>query len=191
MEERPEHLYIYGYCTDYVTGESVVDTDDERYRQELARFLVEEKGYSKDNLEVRQIIETNFSGFFVRSKIAVVVSHRNRRCMIIRYAPGSLVTRERPAIAAARVLDDSYQIPLAVIVNGEEGELLDTLSGRVIATGYEGIPDKAYIEENFAGLTFPAPPEGKKREKELRILNAYDLEVCCRKESCSLQGKGQ
>ena len=34
---------IYGETNDFVTGERITDTDDERYRQKLARFLVEEK----------------------------------------------------------------------------------------------------------------------------------------------------
>lgn len=172
-----------------MTGESVRDTDDERYRQKIARFLVEEKGYARDDLEVRRVIETNFAGHFVRSKIDIVVKHQGRRVMLIRYAPGSLVTRERPAVAAARVLDGSYQIPLTVVTNGEDSELLDTRSGRVLATGLSKIPGKSYIEENFADLDFPASPEEKKKERELRILNAFDREVCCRDESCRIPGE--
>ncbi|MFP3983426.1 MAG: type I restriction enzyme HsdR N-terminal domain-containing protein [Desulfurivibrionaceae bacterium] len=191
MEDTSQHHYIYGYCTDYVTGESVQDTDDERYRQKIARFLVEEKGYEKTDLELRQVIETTFAGHLVRSKIDIVVKHQGRRVMLIRYGPGSLVTRERPAVAAARVFDDSYQIPLAVVTNGEDSELLDTRSGRVLATGLAGMPDKSYIEENFADLDFSPPPEEKKREKELRILNAFDREVCCRDESCRIPEEGE
>lgn len=189
FETDSGHHYIYGHLTDYVTGKSVVDTDDERYRQKIARFLVEEKGYSRDDLEVRQVIETRFSNQLVRSKIDIVVSLRGRRVMLIRYGPGSLVTRERPALAAARVLDDSYQIPLTVVTTGEECELLDTFSGKVFATGFAGIPDKQYMEENFAELTFPSPPEEDRKEKELRILNFFDREVCCRDESCNIKSE--
>ena len=43
MADVPSHHLIYGHCNDFITGETVVDTDDERYRQKLARFLVEKK----------------------------------------------------------------------------------------------------------------------------------------------------
>ena len=47
MADIPSHHYIYGTCVDYLTGETIVDTDDERCRQELAKLLVEKKGYAK------------------------------------------------------------------------------------------------------------------------------------------------
>ncbi|MEW6500246.1 MAG: hypothetical protein AB1456_02050, partial [Thermodesulfobacteriota bacterium] len=73
MADIPSHHMIYGHLTDYVTGESLVDTDDERYRQKLARLLVEERGFAKEDLLPRQRIETLFAGQFVVSKIELVV----------------------------------------------------------------------------------------------------------------------
>ena len=43
MADIPSHHYIYGTCVDYITGETIVDTDDERCRQELAKLLVEKQ----------------------------------------------------------------------------------------------------------------------------------------------------
>lgn len=103
--------------------------------------------------------------------------------MIIRYGPGSLITRERSAIAAARVLEDQYQIPLAVVTNGRDAELLDTASGQVLATGLAAIPDCRQARELLPTLVFRERMEGKKRERELRILNACDVESCCRRGS--------
>lgn len=188
MTDIPSHHLIYGMCTDFVTGESVVDTDDERYRQKLARLLVEEKGYARTDLEMRVKIETLFAKQFVITTIDFVVSARNKRFLIIRYGPGSLVTRERPAIAAARVLDPDYRIPLAVVTNGEDAELLDTLTLKVVKQGLEAIPDKEEALRLFDGLDFAPFSEKDRRERELRILNAYDLEVCCAGNPCVLPG---
>jgi hypothetical protein len=47
MADIPSHHYIYGTCIDYITGETIVDTDDERCRQDLAKFLVERRGMPK------------------------------------------------------------------------------------------------------------------------------------------------
>ena len=82
-------------------------------------------------------IETLFNSQFVTSKISMVVKGKDKHMMIIRYAPGSLVTRERSAIAAARVLDDEYQIPLAVVTNGEDAELLNTYTGNILKNGQD------------------------------------------------------
>jgi len=186
MAEVPSHHFIYGHCPCYITGETLVDTDDERYRQKLARFMVEKKGYSKREIEPRIKIETLFNGQFVTSKIDLVVSIQNKRCMIIRYGPGSLVTRERPALAAARVLDPNYQVPLSVVTNGEDAELLDTTTGKVLATGMDSIPCRDDLVNRFDSLHFLPPLDASKKERDLRILNAFDVEICCAGGPCAL-----
>lgn len=186
MTDIPSHHMIYGTLTDFVTGEALVDTDDERYRQKLARLLVEEKGYAKGELEVRRKIETLFAGMFVVSKIELVVRLAGRPMLLLRYGPGSLVTRERPTLAAARVLEEEQIIPVAVISNGEDAEVLDTVTGKVTATGLAAIPDRAGLAALAARQAVLPGPTGDRREKELRILNAYDVEACCVGGPCAL-----
>ncbi|MBI5556710.1 MAG: type I restriction enzyme HsdR N-terminal domain-containing protein [Deltaproteobacteria bacterium] len=194
MIDIPQHHIVYGTCTDYVTGETLSDTDDERIRQHIARVLVEEKGYAKSALEMRRKIETLFAGQFVVSKIDITVHHRGKRLMIVRYAPGSLVTRERSAIAAARVLEQEYRIPLAVVTNGQDAELIDTETGEVLGVGLGAIPGRAEADKIFDKLRFVPFNDSKKNERELRILNAFDIEVCCAGGPCALpsapEGRG-
>lgn len=182
MTDGRSHHLIYGTLRDYITGEELTDTDDERLRQGLARLMVEERGYTRDELVARCAIETLFSSQFVRSviELAVSIKESGRTFLIIRYGPGSLVSRERSAIAAARVLNRDYQIPYAVVTNGRDAELLDTGSRAVLATGMEAIPKRSRALELLAECEFRTPAEGKRREAELRILNAFDVEVCCR-----------
>ncbi|MFA7384055.1 MAG: type I restriction enzyme HsdR N-terminal domain-containing protein [Desulfurivibrionaceae bacterium] len=185
MADIPSHHMIYGSLVDFVTGEPLLDTDDERYRQKLARLLVEERGFAKSELTMRRRIETLFAGQFVVSKIDIVVSLAGRQVLVVRYGPGSLVTRERPAIAAARVLEESQLIPLAVVTNGENGELLDARTGKVLGTGLAAIPTREAVLSMLPGLDFcPVVPE--RREPELRILNAFDVETCCAGGPCAL-----
>ena len=188
MADIPSHHYIYGTCTDYITGETIVDTDDERCRQELARFLVEEKGYAKSDLEPRLRIETLYNRQFVASTIDITVREAGKRFMILRYAPGSIVTRERSAIAAARVLETAYRIPLAVVTNCRDAEVLDTATGKVIRQGLDKIPDKKEAESLVQSLRFEPFADETKKDRERRILNAYDVEVCCAGGPCALPG---
>lgn len=179
MSEQVYHHLVYGRLDDYLTGEKLVDTDDERFRQQLARMMVEEKGYNKEELEPRCFVETLFNRHFVRSTIDLTVTVAGRRFMIIRYGPGSLVSRERSAIAAARVMDSRYCIPLAIVTNGRDAELIDTNNGRVIGHGLEAIPERDAAEKLIADLEFFPLLAEEKRQRELRILNAFDLERCC------------
>jgi hypothetical protein len=180
MTEVPTHHIVYGTLNDFITGEELPDTDDERTRQDLSKMMVNDLAYHKKDLEPRRFIETLFTSQFVRSNVELTVNLGDRIFMIIRYAPGSLVTRERSVIAAARVLEKEYQIPLAVVTNGKDAELLDTTNGKVLATGMEAIPTRMQAEEMLTDLDFRDAPKGKKREGELRILNAFDVQVCCR-----------
>jgi len=187
MADIPTHHMIYGSLVDYVTGEPLVDTDDERYRQKLAQLLVAEKGFAKTELTMRRRIETMFAHQFVVSKIDIVVSLGERRVMVVRYGPGSLVTRERPALAAARVLEESQMIPLVVVTNGEDAELLNARTGKVLETGLAAIPTREAVLQMMPTLDFtPVAPE--RREPELRILNAFDVDVCCAGGPCALPG---
>lgn len=188
MADIPSHHLIYGTLIDFVTGDEIVDTDDERIRQGLARFLVENKNYDRGDLEVRRRIETLFAKQYVVSTIDIVIREGDRRFLVIRYGPGSLVTRERPAIAAARVLEESYQIPLAVVTNGKDAELIDTRSGKVIDQGLDSIPAKEDAAALVRQLRFLPIENEKRKDAELRILNAYDVEVCCAGDTCPLPG---
>lgn len=179
MNNKRFHHLIYGSLQDYLTGEELTDTDDERLRQQMSRFMVEEKGYTRETLTPRLLIETLFSKSFVRSTIDLTVKLFNKQFMIIRYGPGSLVSRERSAIAAARVLNLNHQIPLAVVTNGRDAELIDTVTGKILGNGLESIPNRVQAEELFSTLTFLTRQQDLELEREMRILNAFDMERCC------------
>jgi hypothetical protein len=177
-EPKPHHL-IYGTLKDFLTGEELTDTDDERIRQDLARMMVEEKGFARSQIESRLKIETLFSKSFVTSSIELTLKIKGRQVLILRYGPGSLVSRERAAIAAARVLNPDYRIPFAVVTNGRNAELLDTRTGKILGYGLDSIPESSSIEGLLHHVDFLPALKGLQRERELRILNAFDIERCC------------
>jgi hypothetical protein len=184
------HHIVYGTLRDALTGEELPDTDDERYRQQLTTYLLEAKGYGAGDLTPRLAIDTEVGGQRVRSLIELTVTIQGRRLLIIRYGPGSLVTRERPAIAAARLLEPAYRIPLAVVTNCRDAELLETLTGKVLATGMDAIPDRERLTAMAPGLVFEPFAGADRRDREARILNVFDVEVCCRGAKCALPPGG-
>jgi len=180
------HHLILGETLDYITGQRIVDTHDERARQKIARFLVEEKGYSKDDIEVRREIPLDVDGNRATSKVDFVLRLDGKAFAIIIFGPGSLVSRERSTLAAARLVED-YEVPFAVVTNGEDAEVLETRSGRVIAEGLEAIPSKEEALERIGALAFEKVPE-KRLEKEERILYVFDVlaERECDEFTCTL-----
>jgi hypothetical protein len=180
------HQLILGETVDFITGEALVDTLDERARQKIARFLVEEKGYLKGEIEVRRQITLTIDGNKGTSNVDFVISVAGNAFMIVIFGPGSLVSRERSTVAAARLVED-YEVPFAVITNGEAAEVLETRSGKVIAEGLERIPSKAEALRKLETITFEKLSE-KRLEREKRILYTFDvLAKCeCDEFTCSL-----
>ena len=151
------------------------DEADEPER--LADFFSREKGVPPEAIQRRLAIVTEFNGESVTSKISLVIVVKGKRTMMVRYAPGSIVTRERAAVAAARLLDEQHQIPLVVVTNGVDAVLLDTYNGRHVAEGLTGLPSFDDLEEGFADLVFAPFDDGRKREREMRILHAFDVDL--------------
>ncbi|NVL90890.1 MAG: type I restriction enzyme HsdR N-terminal domain-containing protein [Desulfobacterales bacterium] len=179
------HKLILGETEDFITGKPLVDTLDERARQKIARFLVEEKGYLKDEIEVRRQITLAVAGKTGTFKVDFVVRLEGKAFMIVVFGPGSLVSRERPVVAAARLVE-GYEVPFAVVTNGQAAEVLETKSGRVIAEGLENIPSKAEALQSLPTITFEALPE-ERLAKERRILYAFEVlaERECDEFTCS------
>ena len=167
------HHLILGKLEDFITGETLADTFDERIRQKIARILVEDKGYAKEEIEVRRNIHLVVDGKMGISLVDFLLKIDNRAFGIIIFGPGSLVSRERSTIAAARLVED-YEVPVAIITNGEDAEIMETKSGRIIARGVDAIPSKEDARKIISNTEFNKISE-ERLDKERRILYVFDV----------------
>ena len=171
------HVYIFGTLTDVLTGETLTDTHDERYRQELARFLLDEKGYRKEGLEPRVSIRLENLGRCAEVLVDIAARMDGHILMILRYGPGSLVTRERPALAASRLVAP-YQVPVVVVTNGEDAEIIDGRTGKITGSGLPAIPSRDELAA-LARVFIPVPVSEKQKDAERRILFTYEAVGAC------------
>ncbi len=171
------HHLILGELRDYLTGETLEDTHDEQYRQKLARILVEKKGYRKAEILPRHLLEVQAGKNRGRLPVDLQVILSGRTGMVIKYGPGSLVTRYRPALAVSRLVTP-YQVPVVVVTNGENADVLDGVTGKVTASGLNAIPSRTELADRMADFDFPPVPE-KRAEMESRIVFAYEIDGSC------------
>ena len=166
----------YTMVTDFVTGKDVPNIGAEENRQAIERFLVERKGYLKEDIQIDVDIEMTVTGESYRSQLDLVVSTDggNTRFMAIRCAAGSLGSREREIVAAARLLND-YLIPLSVVSDGKTAIVLDTASGKKTGDGLDAIPSKKEAIKKLESLELQPFPVNR-REKEKLIFRTYDSE---------------
>ena len=171
------HHLILGERTDFITGETIVDTHDERYRQKLARLLIDDKRYQKNDVKPRKDLLVQAGENRAIIKIDFLINLSGKICMILKFGPGSIVTRRRPLLAASRILAP-YQIPIAVVTNGEDAEVLEGVSGRVISRGLETIPSREQLIEIVSADLFNRIP-AERAEMESRILYCYEVDGSC------------
>ena len=169
-----ENSKPYTMITDFITGREQPNVGAEENRQALERFLVNSKGYSKEDIEVDTDIDLTIAGEPYRSQVDLVVSidAGKTRFMVVKCAAGSLGSREREIIAAARLLDN-YQIPVAVVSDGKTAIVMDTVSGKKMAEGLDAIPSKEEAQRQLTSAELVPLPE-KRREREQLIFRTYD-----------------
>ncbi len=171
------HHLILGKVEDYLTGESLEDTHDERYRQKIARFLVECRGYTKEEILTRNPLSVSADSRKGQLWVDFLVTVDDRIGMVVKYAPGSLVTRHRSTLAISRLVT-GYQIPVVVVTNGETADILDGKTGRLIASGFNGILIRKDLSQLMARSN-DSPISSKRAELEARIVYAFEIEGSC------------
>jgi hypothetical protein len=171
------HHLILGKLSDLLTGEVLDDTLDERYRQAIARHLTERKGHAAADIEPRRELLLRAGPHQAVIRVDFVVRAAGRAAMVVRFGPGSIVSRERPALAVARLIAP-YQVPVVVVTNGEDAEVLDGASGAVVGRGLDAIPDRRELLARVRDFDFPPiPPE--RAEMESRVAYCYDVDGAC------------
>jgi hypothetical protein len=146
-------------------------------RKMVEYLLLEKKGYGPEDVLKGAAFGMKLGEETVRSSVDFIVSVDGRKAMIIKCAAGSLDSRQRQAVAAARVIA-SPPVPVAVVADPENAEVLDVVTGKVIGEGFGAIPLKEQLL-HILSETEPKPLSPERIEKEKRILLAFDAIKCC------------
>ncbi|MBI4800201.1 MAG: type I restriction enzyme HsdR N-terminal domain-containing protein [Desulfarculus sp.] len=160
---------------DLITGQPLPEREDEPVRQ-AAEALLLKLGYAKEDVVVEATRCLDWEGGCLAVRADLLVLHQGRPALLMRCARGSLVSREREAVATARLMDQTY-VPLALVYNGHEAELLDVRGGKVIEAGPEALPGPAelagLVEERAAHA-----PTAKETAQAARVYSAYSFISC-------------
>ena len=163
----------YEMITDFVTGQTLPNVGAETNRQMVEKYLVQRKGFNPGDIHVNLPIAVTINGEIYRSRVDLVIQVSNRQVMAVKCAAGSLGSRQREILAAARLTTD-YQIPISIVSNGETAIVLDTISGKEIGNGLDAIPSRKAVEDLVAIADFKIYPE-ERWEREAIIFRSYDI----------------
>ncbi len=155
------------FVRDYITGLAFWDTPKERVRQNVERFLVEERGYPPNEILVDYEFDVHIPEGIAKATADLLIRIDDKNAIVIMCAPPStLIPYEMLALACARVLN----APLAVATDWDDTTVMDTYSGEVLGKGIDAIPARDELK-----LEYKETPEDK-IEKAKRILITY-LEI--------------
>lgn len=158
--------------SDFITGKRIPNIGTEEIRQAVERYLVEEKGYQKQDIEVDAPIEIEIQGEMYRSVVDLVVCVQGDRFMAIKCAAGSLDSWSRETVSASRLLH-RFQLPISVVSDGKTAIILDTISGKKMREGMKAIPSCNEAIEMIEKYTFQILPEDR-ADREKLIFRSYD-----------------
>ncbi len=160
---------------DLITGLPLPGGEDEPVRQ-AAEALLLDLGYSRAQIGVEVVRELPWQGGVLRVRADLLVERRGQPALLLRCARGSLVSREREAVAAARLLGPAW-LPLAAVFNGQEGELLEVSGGKVLASGPRAIPALRELERLLVGRE-PHSPSPRETLQAARVYSTYSFISC-------------
>ena len=171
------HHLILGKMTDFLTGKTIDDSHDERLRQKVAKYLVQEKGYDKSDIRSGEKILVRCGENSALVPLDFRISIHSKTAMIVKYGPGSILTRHQPALAISRLVTP-YQVPIVVITNGRAVDVLFGETGQRLGDGFEAIPSRERLTILLSKETCPMLSE-KQIEMASRILYAYEIDDAC------------
>jgi hypothetical protein len=168
------HHLILGTLKDFLTDETIEDNHDERYRQKIAKLLVEKKGYLKKDIKKNLLIFLENKGNKFKIAVDYTIYLENKPIMIVKYGPGSIISRHMSTIACARLIDEN-EVPVCVVTNGEDAETIDTMSGITISKGL----DKILSIEELKKISVKRKINNDMKEKAKKILFAFEVDGRC------------
>ncbi len=145
-------------------------------RKMIGYLLREKKGYAPGDIRKGMAIEVVLDQETAWSSLDYLVSVDGKKAMAIKCVAGSLDSRQRQAIAMARVIA-APPLPVAVVADPVTAEVLDVASGKVIGEGFGAIPTR----EQLLAILSEKPMEHLdpgRFEREKRILLAFDAIKC-------------
>lgn len=179
------HHLVLGEIQDFITGETLPKTHDEILRQSVSRLLVEQKGFDKNDIIPRQDLLLTSGSEQAIVKIDYLIRLYQKTYMLIKYGPGDLVSRQRPALGMSRLVE-SYQVPVVVVTNGKDADILLGSSSKVIRRGLYSIPSRSDLIRQYDAQEF-TPITKDRAEMESRIVLAYEILGSCPCDTTSVR----
>lgn len=161
----------------FIEHEAYLDSlEISNIQRKIIEFLLYHKGYQNRDIEVNKIFTIELEDESFNTYADLVINLNNKKIIFIKCVSSSIDSWERYSIAFCRAADD-FQIPYAIITDGETVKFINIHTAFVLEGGLELIPSRDEGENNIKETTFTPYPEKRKRI-EKRIIYAFEGIKC-------------
>lgn len=139
-------------------------------------ILINEKGFRPEEIQIDPQFMLKLSTCEATVGIDFMISLESISFMVIRCVSSGIESWERYAVAFARAIQD-YQIPYAVITDGEQAKILDIINDSFVYKSVQQLftrQEAINLINNFQKISCTE----KSREKEKRIIYAFEGIKC-------------
>ncbi|MBM4146185.1 MAG: type I restriction enzyme HsdR N-terminal domain-containing protein [Nitrospira sp.] len=144
--------------------------------QTIWEMLIKEKGFNPEEIEINPEFRLQLSDCEANVSVDFIINISSVSFMVIRSVSTAIESWERYIIAFARAVKD-YQIPYAVVTDGENFKIYDVLSGSLLSESLQGLfnrQEALNLIKDFQQIPCPA----NRQEKEKRIVYAFEGIKC-------------
>jgi len=144
--------------------------------QMVWEMLIKEKGFNPEEIEINPEFRLQLSNCEANVSVDFIINISSVSFMVIRSVSTAIESWERYIVAFARAVKD-YQIPYAVITDGENFKIYNVLSGSLLSESIQGLfnrQEALNLMKDFQKIPCPA----KRQEKEKRIVYAFEGIKC-------------
>lgn len=145
-------------------------------KQIVYEILTKEKGFYPEDIQIDPQFRLILSTCEATVGIDFLINLDKTSFMVIRCVSSGIESWERYVIAFARAIKD-YQIPFAVITDGEKAKVFDILNGSFTQESARELftrQEADSLMKNFQRIPCPE----KRLEKEKRIIYAFEGIKC-------------
>jgi 2-hydroxy-3-keto-5-methylthiopentenyl-1-phosphate phosphatase len=145
-------------------------------RRSIWEFLTQQKGFDLKEVEIDPQFKIVLSNCEASVSIDFIVNISSLSFMVIRCVQSAIESWERCVIAFSRAVKE-YQIPYAVVTDGENARIYTMLTGSLVSDSINSLPTHQEAVEQMKDFKKIACPSTK-LEKEKRIIYAFEGIKC-------------
>jgi hypothetical protein len=145
-------------------------------KQNIWEFLRKERQFKPEEIKIDPQFRLTLGDKETAVSIDFIINLPSASLMVIQCSSSSIEAWERYVTSFARIIKD-YQIPYAVVTDGDKARIIDVLAGKLIGESFDQLFNREEAITKMKDFEkIPCPPN--RLEKEKRIVYAFESIKC-------------